>query len=87
MIPELKAGDEVLVDTRAYREQPPRVGDVVVAHRPDRPDLTMIKRVSSVLVDGRVILLGDNPESSTDSRSFGPVSRDLIVGKVTSKFG
>ncbi len=37
MIPILKPGDEVLVNTRAYREQTPRVGDIVVAHRPDRP--------------------------------------------------
>ena len=87
MIPQLKPGDEVLVNPRAYRTQTPYVGDIIVAHRPDRLGVTMIKRVSSVLEDGRLFLIGDNPDASTDSRSFGPVPRGFIVGKVTSKFG
>ncbi|MEM9216437.1 MAG: signal peptidase I [Cyanobacteria bacterium P01_F01_bin.150] len=29
---------------------------------------------------------GDNPLASTDSRSFGPVSADYIMGKVTARF-
>ncbi len=87
MIPLLKAGDEVLVNPRAYRNQAPCVDDIVVAHRPDRPTVTMIKRVSSILKDGRIILLGDNPDASTDSRYFGPVPLENIIGKVTSKFG
>lgn len=87
MIPVLLPGDEVLVDRRAYRDQPPRQGDIVLAQRPDKPQVTMIKRVSSVLEDGRLILLGDNPDQSTDSRLFGPVLPHLIQGKITSKFG
>lgn len=87
MIPLLKAGDEVLVNPRAYRNHAPCVGDIVVAQRPNRSTVAMIKRVSSKLEDGRIILLGDNPDASTDSRSFGPVPLENIIGKVTSKFG
>lgn len=30
----------------------------------------------------QVFLLGDNRSQSEDSRSFGPISKDLIIGKV-----
>jgi len=86
MIPHLQPGDELLVDPRAYRQQSPQVGDIVVAYRPDRTDITMIKRIAAVEQDGRLLLRGDNPTSSTDSRSFGPVPCENILGKVTSKF-
>lgn len=87
MIPILQPGDEVLFDPRAYHNQTPQVGDIVVAQRPDRPGVTMIKRISALLEDGRLILLGDNRAASTDSRTFGPVAHANLLGKVTSKFG
>ena len=87
MIPQLLPGDEVLVNPCAYRHQIPLEGDIVLAQRPDRPDVMMIKRVSSIAEDGRIILLGDNHDASTDSRTFGPVALIHVKGKVTSKFG
>ena len=86
MIPNLYPGDEILFNTRAYQQFVPQVGDIVVASRPDRPEITMIKRVAAIKGDGRLILLGDNPASSTDSRFFGPVAPQNILGKATSKF-
>ena len=86
MIPKLQPGDEVLIDSHAYRQHPPQVGDIVAAYRPDRTDVTIIKCVAAVESDGCLFLLGDNPTSSTDSRSFGPVPTENIIGKVTSKF-
>ena len=89
MSPWLESGDEVLVDPGAYGRQGPRPGDVVVARHPGRRDLTLIKRVVRVAADGRYYLEGDNPdaERSSDSRSFGPVPLDHILGRVTSRFG
>lgn len=87
MLPVLAAGDEVLVDPRAYRQQKPQIGDVVIAQRPDRSEIEMVKRVTAVFSNGRYFLTGDNPDASTDSRHFGPVDANHILGKVTSKFG
>lgn len=86
MIPTLDADDEVLVDTRAYLHRTPDPGEVVVARRPDRQDIVLIKRVAGVQPDGRVLLQGDNPAASTDSLDFGPVALEHLVGKVTSRF-
>jgi nickel-type superoxide dismutase maturation protease len=91
MFPLLKAGDEVLVDRRAYRQQPPQIGDIVVAQHPAQADLQIIKRVADVMENvcaehGRSVrfhLKGDNPNQSSDSI----VPANLILGRVTSKFG
>jgi nickel-type superoxide dismutase maturation protease len=86
MIPTLAANDEVLVNTRAYEDRLPEPGEIVVAHRPDRPQVILIKRVAAVQPDGRILLQGDNPAASTDSLDFGPVAPEYLVGKVTSRF-
>ena len=84
MLPLLQPGDRVLVNQGAYRSKLPEVGDLVVAYHPDRPQLLLVKRVAAVLDDGRCVLMGDNPDRSTDSRSFGAVSVRKILGRVTS---
>jgi nickel-type superoxide dismutase maturation protease len=86
MAPLLEAGDEVLVDPRAYRRRPPCPGDIVVARHPHRSDLRLVKRVTSVLEGGQCFLEGDNPMESTDSHGLGPFPRERILGRVTSRF-
>jgi nickel-type superoxide dismutase maturation protease len=83
MFPLLTAGDEVLVDPRAYRQQPPQIGDIVIAQHPAQADLQLIKRVAEVMGDGRCHLQGDNANESSDSL----IPANLILGRVTSKFG
>jgi nickel-type superoxide dismutase maturation protease len=87
MLPLLKPGDEVLVDPTAYRDSLPHVGDIIIARHPQRPGLKMIKRVDAIIRDELVVLKGDNSSESTDSRIFGPVTREYLVGRVTSRFG
>ncbi|PIE35338.1 nickel-type superoxide dismutase maturation protease [candidate division KSB3 bacterium] len=86
MTPLLKPGDEILIDPRAYRRHSPCVGDIVVARHPYRMDVRVIKRVAQVLNNDRYDLQGDNSIASTDSRSFGVVPRQHILGQVTSRF-
>lgn len=82
MRPTLEPGDHVLVDPRAYRRRPPRIGDVVLARHPYRRGVEVVKRLGATLPDGRLLLAGDNPEESTDSRAFGAVPIDRLRGRV-----
>ncbi len=86
MRPLIADGDEVLVDARVFHRRSPRVGDIVVAKHPYQRDLFIVKRISATGDNGAVHLAGTNPDESTDSRVFGSVTRDQIIGRVTSRF-
>ncbi|GJM42005.1 MAG: hypothetical protein DHS20C20_22870 [Ardenticatenaceae bacterium] len=88
MHPTLTDGSTVLVDTAVYQATIPQIGHIVLAQHPFQPNNQMIKRITKVTEDGRFFLQGDNPDSlaSTDSRSFGPVSKAQIIGKITHRF-
>jgi nickel-type superoxide dismutase maturation protease len=77
MTPTLRDREVVVVRWGAAFE----VGDVVVARRPDRPDLLIIKRVVRREGSGWWIE-GDNPERSDDSRLFGLVDEASVVARV-----
>ena len=49
-------------------------------------DRSIVKRIVAVLPDNTCILIGDNATASTDSRQFGAIPFDRIIGKVTSRF-
>jgi len=79
MLPSYQAGDFLLVERVSYRFRSPRTGEVVVFFAPPRG--VLIKRVCKVRADDAVYVLGDNSEWSNDSRSFGYVPRDYIIGR------
>jgi len=87
MEPTLIAGDIVLVDARAYKTSEPMSGDVVVALHPRKPDLQIVKRVGTADDELGLYLESDNRSEPDvqDSRTFGFVETDLLIGKVTSK--
>jgi hypothetical protein len=87
MEPAFREGDRLLVFCWGRR---PRVGDVVVAHNPEPGPPLVLKRVSTI-VPGlrgatRYALLGDNDAASRDSRHFGPVPAEAIVGRVVWRY-
>jgi nickel-type superoxide dismutase maturation protease len=84
MFPLLQPGDEVLIDSRAFRHQLPQVGDIVVAHHPTQAGVQIVKRVSAVHSNRTIQLKGDNSSESTD---FDNVIVAQIIGLVTSRFG
>lgn len=87
MMPLLKPGDEVLIESLAFQKRGPQPDDVVVARHPYRADLHLIKRVIDVSEGGDCHLQGDYPANSTDSRSFGLVPAHHILGRVICRFG
>ena len=86
MLPLLQPGDEVLINKQAYHQSQPSIADVVVVRSPERSDLHLIKRVTSIYPNGACFVQGDNRSHSSDSRVFGWVEPHLIVGGVTSRF-
>ncbi len=90
MLPTLSPGDRLLA-VRLPVVWPLRVGDLVVLHDPRRPPgegPLVVKRVARVGVRRTAIeLRGDNPDASTDSRTYGPVERRRILGRVVYRYG
>jgi nickel-type superoxide dismutase maturation protease len=78
MLPTLTEGQFVLVD----EGRAPRQGELVVADHPNQ-DVLVVKRVGAVLDDGRYELCSDNPEAGTDSRTWGPIGPQAVIGTVT----
>lgn len=85
MWPLLKEGTEVLIDPFAYRQRRPSSGEMVVAYHPHQPGLRLIKWVVYVEKPG-CFLKGLNAAASTDSREFGLVPWERIVGRVVCRF-
>ena len=83
MEPALAAGDQVLLVPSWW----PRPGQVVAFSDPRLPSRLLLKRV--VTVDrrrGRLVVAGDNPAASTDSRAFGPIARRDVVGRAVYRY-
>ena len=84
MNPTLEDGEVVLVDREASSIN---VGDIVVARQPIEQNSEVVKRVARINERGHYFLIGDNPDDSTDSRHYGPVTREYIKGKVVARLG
>jgi type IV secretory pathway protease TraF len=94
MRPTLAPGDQLLCMRSGRIDR----GHLVVV-RPPSHGFEMVKRVASLpgeilTVEGEerrlgpdeYLVVGDNPEASTDGRSFGPVRRAQIAGVVRLRY-
>ena len=84
MQPTLMPGDFILIDTWAYGNAAPEYGDIAVFTRASRPEY-LVKRVSQApnkteVATDHYYMTGDNPSHSTDSRQFGTIPRDRLIG-------
>lgn len=92
MAPTLQVGDHIFVTRYAGA---PKRGDVIVFRTPVSTNELMVKRIAGTPGDaveagaGRVVIVpagcyfvvGDNRADSFDSRNWGVLPRDLIVGR------
>ncbi len=85
MTPVVDPGDHLLVDTGTAARAAVGVGDVVVSAHPYVRDLLVVKRVIRIDEADRLFLRGENSAESTDSRSYGAVSRETLFGAVVCR--
>jgi nickel-type superoxide dismutase maturation protease len=78
--PFFESGDYVVVADRRVLLRPLHPGDIIVFRHPYYGIL--IKRLDHVLSSGEeLFVLGTHPES-TDSRTFGPIPKKWVTGRV-----
>lgn len=81
MIPTLAPDERALVHWGAEVG----LGDVVVAQHMDQPELLLVKRLVRSAGTGWW-LEGDNLGASDDSRAFGAVETEAVIGKVVARW-
>lgn len=83
MEPTLRADDRLLtVRARTTRLRP---GQVVVVVDPTAPGHLVVKRVAAVGHE-RITVLGDHPEASTDSRTWGALPHAAVRRRVLRRW-
>jgi len=95
MAPTLKSHEVVFVNHQAYGVRSPRREELVVARPTSYNGRAIVKRLVGLphervdmqgcswqLGDNQFFLLGDQPDTSVDSRHFGPVTGQELVGPV-----
>lgn len=79
----------------ALRTRTVRLGSLVVVEHPNQAGHEMVKRIEAgpggqvgdrILGADEYWVVGDNSDRSTDSRSFGPVRREAIRGRVILRY-
>lgn len=84
MHPTLQRGDVVLINTWAYTNRRPIIGDVLILKRSEK-GIVLAKRLTKIREHNQnteLFIEGDNALRSTDSRKFGWVSSNYILGEV-----
>lgn len=83
MEPLLRNQDTLLVSNLPYLFKKPKINDIVVFEY--KKGNMMIKRIIGIR-NNKFFVTGDNKKDSLDSRSFGEISKNRILGKVIYKF-
>lgn len=81
MEPELKSGDRIVVKKTGNALE---IGDIVVLCAPQK-NHRLVKRI--VQKNGNQLFVeGDNKNESTDSRMFGWIHENAVLGKAVKKY-
>lgn len=90
MEPLLFEDDRLLYDPGAYRSRAPDEGELVVLVDPEAPDRRLVKMVGPPVEGegppGSIRVLSTRSTGTRDSRRFGPVARELVLGRVWFRY-
>ena len=100
MAPTIQQGDRILVRKLGWGSANVRRGDLVVFRAPDQGTRAYVKRVIGLpgdrvadragtlleVPEGHLWMRGDNVEHSRDSRFFGAVPFENLIGLVTYRY-
>lgn len=78
--PEYRSGEYVLISALPIRLGWLKIGDVIVFRQPAYG--TLIKKIQRLALDQDEIYVIGNHSASVDSRIFGPIRREQVLGKV-----
>jgi signal peptidase I len=95
MDPTLQNRQLLLVDLLSLRYSPPKENEIVIVNYAGDSSFRFVKRVIAtpgdtveyngqniVLGDDQYFIEGDNRDHSTDSRTYGPIKKSQIIGRV-----
>lgn len=82
MQPKIKDGQSVLVSEIPYLFKKPQINDIVAFK--ENHGKVLVKRISEIK-NGKYFIRGDNKKDSLDSRKFGTITRDQIIGEIMFK--
>ena len=83
MIPSLYDGDLVFFRKYSANKSTIEIGDIIIFNHPSKK-IRLIKRVKTIN-DFSIEVSGDNQYLSTDSKAFGAIQKENIIGIVTSR--
>ena len=83
MLPSLKEGDIVFFKIYKKGKSEPKPGQIVIFNHPIK-NIICIKRIN-IVNQNNIEVLGDNIEFSEDSKKFGLLKKEKIIGIFTSK--
>ncbi|MEK6878438.1 MAG: S26 family signal peptidase [Nanoarchaeota archaeon] len=83
MEPYIREKDTIIISKIPYLFKSPKINDIVAFQ--GKENNTMVKRIKYIK-NNKFFLLGDNKSDSLDSRNFGSISREQILGKLIFKF-
>lgn len=94
MLPTLQDEQIIFVNKMAYWKNAPQNGDIVIVREPI-DNIQVVKRIvgtpgTAITIEDKTFILkedeyyieGDNRDNSIDSRAYGPIRSERIVGKV-----